>query len=169
MATTAFRLAAASAAGFILIATLIIGALFWQTNELLTEQVISGLRAEVAELTRDSASEACRSLRKGEGPQPPGGAAALFPRPARRRQDRRQSQPHAAGAGGKPAGRRVSLRERRQRQIASRRRHSGRRRAWRAPRHRTRHRGSAQLRGAHRSGRSCGRSVSFRWRRWVSV
>ena len=76
MATTAFRLAAASAAGFILIATLIIGALFWQTNELLTEQVISGLRAEVAELTRDSASgglsqlaEKVKARSRPEGPQ----------------------------------------------------------------------------------------------------
>jgi signal transduction histidine kinase len=76
MATTAFRLAAASAAGFLLIATLIIGALFWQTNELLTEQVISGLRAEVAELTRDSAAgdladlaEKVKARSRPEGPQ----------------------------------------------------------------------------------------------------
>ncbi len=76
MATTAFRLAAASAGGFLIIATLIIGALFWQTNELLTEQVISGLRSEVAELSRDSSAgnlaeiaEKVRARSRPEGPQ----------------------------------------------------------------------------------------------------
>lgn len=50
MATTAFRLVAASAAGFLLAAAVIVGVLFWQTNEILTEHVVSSLRAEATEL-----------------------------------------------------------------------------------------------------------------------
>jgi signal transduction histidine kinase len=52
--TQAFRLAAASAAGFLIAAVMIVGLLFWQTNELLTGHVIAGLRAEADELARDA-------------------------------------------------------------------------------------------------------------------
>ena len=48
--STPFRLAALSIAAFLLTAAGIVGFLFWQTNNLLTEQVLSGLRAEVQEL-----------------------------------------------------------------------------------------------------------------------
>lgn len=48
--STPFRLAALSIAAFLLTAAGIVGFLFWQTNDLLTEQVLSGLRAEVQEL-----------------------------------------------------------------------------------------------------------------------
>jgi signal transduction histidine kinase len=54
MATQAFRVAAASAAAFLLAAALIVGALFWQTNTLLTDQVVEELRAEATELAREA-------------------------------------------------------------------------------------------------------------------
>jgi signal transduction histidine kinase len=55
MATQAFRVAAASAAAFLVVATLIVGTLFWQTNTLLTDQVVDELREEAAGLSRESA------------------------------------------------------------------------------------------------------------------
>jgi signal transduction histidine kinase len=54
MATQAFRLAAASAAAFLLVSAIIVGTLFWQTNALLTEHVVEELRGEAAELSRDA-------------------------------------------------------------------------------------------------------------------
>lgn len=56
MATQAFRLAAASAAAFLVASALIVGALFWQTNTLLTDHVVEELRSEAAELERAAAS-----------------------------------------------------------------------------------------------------------------
>jgi signal transduction histidine kinase len=56
ISTTAFRLAAASAAGFLIVAALVVGVLFWQTNDLMTEHVIRSLKAEAAELARDGAA-----------------------------------------------------------------------------------------------------------------
>ncbi len=50
--STPFRLAALSIAAFLLTAAGIVGFLFWQTNTVLTEQVLSSLKAEVAELRR---------------------------------------------------------------------------------------------------------------------
>ena len=50
--TQAFRLAAMSAAGFLLASALIVGVLFWQTNTVLTDHVVDELRAEAAELAR---------------------------------------------------------------------------------------------------------------------
>lgn len=55
MATQAFRVAAASAAAFLIVAALIVGTLFWQTNTLLTDQVVEELRGEAAELAREAA------------------------------------------------------------------------------------------------------------------
>lgn len=57
MATTAFRIAAASAAGFLIVAAVIAGILFWQTNKILTEHVIAGLRSEASELARVAATD----------------------------------------------------------------------------------------------------------------
>ncbi len=54
MGTQAFRLAAASAAGFLIVSALIVGALFWQTNTLLTDHVVDELHGEAAELARES-------------------------------------------------------------------------------------------------------------------
>ena len=54
MQTQAFRLAAASATLFLVVATLIVGALFWQTNTLLTDHVVEELRREAAELAREA-------------------------------------------------------------------------------------------------------------------
>ena len=50
LTSTPFRLAALSIAGFLVIAASIVGFPFWQTNNVLTEQVVSSLRAEVQEL-----------------------------------------------------------------------------------------------------------------------
>ena len=55
MATQAFRLAAASAAGFLVVSALIVGLLFWQTNTLLTDHVVAELKDEAAELAREAA------------------------------------------------------------------------------------------------------------------
>lgn len=52
MGTQAFRLAAMSAAGFLVASALIVGLLFWQTNTVLTDHVVEELRAESAELAR---------------------------------------------------------------------------------------------------------------------
>jgi len=54
MQTQAFRLAAVSATVFLVVATLIVGALFWQTNTLLTDHVVEELRREAAELAREA-------------------------------------------------------------------------------------------------------------------
>jgi signal transduction histidine kinase len=54
MRTQAFRLAAASAAVFLIVATLIVGALFWQTNTLLTDHVVEELRREAVELAQEA-------------------------------------------------------------------------------------------------------------------
>jgi signal transduction histidine kinase len=62
MATTAFRLAAASAAGFLIVAAIIAGILFWQTNTILTEHVISGLRAEASELAHEAGADGIAAL-----------------------------------------------------------------------------------------------------------
>jgi signal transduction histidine kinase len=48
--TQAFRLAAVSAAGFLVASAVIVGILFWQTNTLLTDHVVAELRAEAAQL-----------------------------------------------------------------------------------------------------------------------
>jgi signal transduction histidine kinase len=56
MSTQAFRLAAASAAAFMVVSALIVGTLFWQTNTLLTEHVVEELRSEAAELAREAAA-----------------------------------------------------------------------------------------------------------------
>jgi signal transduction histidine kinase len=56
--TQAFRLAAASATVFLVVVTLIVGALFWQTNTLLTDHVVEELRREAAELAREAESVA---------------------------------------------------------------------------------------------------------------
>jgi signal transduction histidine kinase len=50
--STPFRLAALSITAFLLTAAVIVGVLFWQTNTVLTEQVLSNLKTEVAELRR---------------------------------------------------------------------------------------------------------------------
>ncbi len=54
MGTQAFRLAAASAAAFLVASAVIVGALFWQTNTLLTDHVVDELRGEAAELAHEA-------------------------------------------------------------------------------------------------------------------
>ncbi len=56
LTTTAFRLAATSVAAFVIATAAIVFTLFWQTNALLTEHVVSGLRDETAELVAESRS-----------------------------------------------------------------------------------------------------------------
>lgn len=55
MGTQAFRLAAMSAAGFLVASAVIVGVLFWQTNSVLTDHVVEELRAEAADLARSLA------------------------------------------------------------------------------------------------------------------
>jgi signal transduction histidine kinase len=73
--STPFRLAALSIAAFLITAAGIVGFLFWQTNNLLTEQVLSGLRAEVQEMRHieaaagsASVAEAVKARARPEGP-----------------------------------------------------------------------------------------------------
>lgn len=73
--STPFRLAALSIAAFLVTAAGIVGFLFWQTNNLLTEQVLSSLRAEVQELRHIEAAagsvsvaEAVKARARPEGP-----------------------------------------------------------------------------------------------------
>lgn len=75
LTSTPFRLAALSIAGFLIIAASIVGFLFWQTNNVLTEQVVSSLRAEVQEMRHieaaagiASVSEAIKARSRPEGP-----------------------------------------------------------------------------------------------------
>jgi signal transduction histidine kinase len=56
VSTQAFRLAAASATAFLLVAALIVGVLFWQTNTLLTDHVVEELRGEARELAHEAAT-----------------------------------------------------------------------------------------------------------------
>ena len=62
MSTQAFRLAAASAAAFMVVSALIVGTLFWQTNTLLTEHVVEELRSEAAALAREAATNDANAL-----------------------------------------------------------------------------------------------------------
>ncbi len=73
--STPFRLAALSIAAFLATAAGIVGFLFWQTNNVLTEQVLTSLRAEVQELRHieaaagvASVSEAVKARSRPEGP-----------------------------------------------------------------------------------------------------
>lgn len=73
--STPFRLAALAIAAFLLTAAGIVGFLFWQTNDLLTDQVLSSLRAEVQELRHieaaagvASVSAAVKARSRPEGP-----------------------------------------------------------------------------------------------------
>ena len=73
--TTAFRLATASVAGFLVIAAIIVSVLFWHTNEILSAQVVAGLREEAAEMshlaktgTMAAVAERVRALSRPEGP-----------------------------------------------------------------------------------------------------
>lgn len=54
MSTTAFRLAAATLAAYLVCAAIIVGLLFWQTNRILTDQVLTTLRTEADLLTAEA-------------------------------------------------------------------------------------------------------------------
>ncbi len=60
--STPFRLAALSIAAFLVTAAGIAGFMFWQTNDLLTEQVLAGLRAEVQEMRHMEAAAGSASV-----------------------------------------------------------------------------------------------------------
>ena len=73
--TTAFRLAATSVGLFLLFAAGLAGVLFWQSNKLLTDQVMTSLRAETDFLKREAAKGKLTliptiiALSKPDGPQ----------------------------------------------------------------------------------------------------
>ena len=56
VSTTAFRLATGTVAIFLVIAALLLGILFWQTNSVLTDQVITTLTAEAEALRAEAQS-----------------------------------------------------------------------------------------------------------------
>jgi signal transduction histidine kinase len=62
ISTTAFRLAASTVAVFLVIAAVLIGFLFWQTNQVLTNQVLTTLAAEADALRAEAASGSPSSL-----------------------------------------------------------------------------------------------------------
>jgi signal transduction histidine kinase len=75
VSTTAFRWAAASVVAFVLAAAVIASILFWQTNKVLTEQVLAQLRIEAQLLKSDAggaapdaAAQTIRALSRPEGP-----------------------------------------------------------------------------------------------------
>ncbi|WP_210269767.1 sensor histidine kinase [Hyphomicrobium methylovorum] len=72
--TTAFGLSAAAVAFFLLSAAVVVGFLFWQTNNLLTGQVLGGLQAEARILSSEmqtgglaKLSETVRSMSRTDG------------------------------------------------------------------------------------------------------
>ncbi|MEE8578817.1 MAG: two-component sensor histidine kinase, partial [Hyphomicrobium sp.] len=54
VSTTAFRLAAVTVAAYLICAGFIVGLLFWQTNRILTNQVLTTLRSEAQLLKADA-------------------------------------------------------------------------------------------------------------------
>lgn len=62
LSTTAFRLTAAIMAAFLLTAAAVTGTLFWQTNEVLTEQVRATVTAEAAALRREAETGGIEAL-----------------------------------------------------------------------------------------------------------
>jgi signal transduction histidine kinase len=73
LGTTAFRLAAGTVAAFLAAAAVIVVVLSWQTNAMLTSQVLAGLDAEKAEIERghsdaEALKEAIRSRSRPGGP-----------------------------------------------------------------------------------------------------
>ena len=58
--TSAFRLAVMAVALFLVLAAMLAGVLFWQTNKVLTEQVLTVLRAESDVLKAEAASGKAR-------------------------------------------------------------------------------------------------------------
>lgn len=73
--TTAFRLATGTAAVFVVIAGLLLAILFWQTNQVLTDQVITTLTAEAEALrteaqssSKNALAEAVAARSRPEGP-----------------------------------------------------------------------------------------------------
>ena len=64
LGSTAFRLAAAGVALFVLAAAAIVGVLFWQTNKVLTEQVLATLGAEADVLSEEARREGSGGWRR---------------------------------------------------------------------------------------------------------
>ena len=58
VSTTAFRLAAITVAAYLICAGLIVGLLFWQTNRILTNQVLTTLRSEAELLEAEAQAQA---------------------------------------------------------------------------------------------------------------
>lgn len=62
ISTQAFRLSALIASLFLLAATLVVGLLFWQTNDLLTDTVVRELRQEAESLKREASDRGIPAL-----------------------------------------------------------------------------------------------------------
>ena len=88
--------------------------LLWQTNRILTDQVLATLRARGrAAHRRGAVGRPAALVRAVEARSRPGGPGLYFPRRRVRHQARRQSEPHAARDRRQRRGRRVPLRARR--------------------------------------------------------
>jgi signal transduction histidine kinase len=79
VSTTAFRAAAVAVVAYLVCAGVIVGLLFWQTNRILTDQVLETLRAE-ADLLTAEAQEGGRAalVRAVEARSQPGGPGLYF-------------------------------------------------------------------------------------------
>lgn len=62
VSTTAFRLAAVTVAAYLICAGLIVGLLFWQTNRILTNQVLATLRSEAQLLEAEAQADGLPAL-----------------------------------------------------------------------------------------------------------
>ena len=60
--STAFRLAAMTSAGFLIAAALIVALIFWQTNQVLTGQVLAELKSEMGSFEAEHASRGLEGL-----------------------------------------------------------------------------------------------------------
>ncbi len=73
-----FRLTATALALFVLVAAALAGILFWQSNNVLTEQVLVGVRAEAELIRREAAKGPEALLQAVAAVSHPEGPASIF-------------------------------------------------------------------------------------------
>ena len=103
-------MAAITAAAYLAFAGLVVGLLLWQTNRVLTSQVLTTLHAE-AELLEAEAQSGDRAalVRAVDARSRPGGPGLFYLADAVRHEAGRQPEPPAAGNRRQRRGRRVPL------------------------------------------------------------
>ena len=110
VSTTAFRMAAITAAAYLAFAGIVVGLLLWQTNRVLTSEVLTTLHAEAEVLKAEAQSgDKAALVRAVEARSRPGGPGLFYLADESRHEVGRQSQPAAAGNRQQPRRRRVPL------------------------------------------------------------